>query len=417
MSPARLFSALFLVILALTGPGSVIAGSSVTLAWDANAEPDVTGYRLLYGNASGNYALSQDAGNATTTIIPNLTPGATYFFVVTAYNSAGLESLPSNEVSYLVPVVSPTPTPTPVPTATPTPTATPPPPPPTPTPTPPLPTPTPGPTATPEPTITPDPVVIDRKGLLNVSTRVSVQRGEDLLIGGVIITGDDPKKVVLRAVGPSLAAAGVAGALTDPMLRLHDSTGALLISNDNWRTGSAELEAMGLAPSDEREAGMVATLAPGAYTAVVSGATGGRGIALFELYDAEPAKSQIVNISTRGRVEAGDNVMIGGFIIGGDQPSQVVVRAVGPSLAAYGVAGAMDDPVLELYNSSGSLIYGNDNWGSNQGTQIAASALAPTDSREAAILANLPPGNYTAIVRGANHSTGVCVVEVYYIAQ
>ena len=264
---------------------------------------------------------------------------------------------------------------------------------------------------TPAPTSTPIPAAPE--GLLNVSTRGYVQTGENVLIGGVIIAGDTPKRVVLRAIGPSLAAAGVSGALPDPMLSLHDSIGATIASNDNWRTDPGEVATTGVAPSDDLEAAIVTTLAPGAYTAVVSGAGGGTGVALFEVYDVDRPHSRVVNISTRGRVEAGDNIMIGGFILGGDQPSQVVVRALGPSLTAHGVAGALGNPILELYNDHGTRIHLNDDWRSDQGAQISAVSLEPTDERESAIIATLPPGNYTAIVRGAQNSTGVCLVEVY----
>ena len=202
-----------------------------------------------------------------------------------------------------------------------------------------------------------------------------------MLIGGVIIAGETPKRVVLRAIGPSLAAAGVSGVLPDPMLSLHDSTGATIAFNDNWRTGTGDIAATGLAPSDDLEAAIVTTLAPGAYTAVVSGVGGGTGIALFEIYDVERANSRIANISTRGRVETGDNVMIGGFILGGDQPSQVVVRALGPSLTAHGIAGALANPTLELYNNHGTRIYANDDWRSDQGAQISAVSLAPSDEQ------------------------------------
>ena len=145
-----------------------------------------------------------------------------------------------------------------------------------------------------------------------------------------------------------------------------------IASNDNWRTDAGNVAATGLAPTDDLEAAIVTTLTPGAYTAVVSGVGGGTGVALFEIYDLEQPNSRIVNISTRGRVATGDNIMIGGFILGGDQPSQVVVRALGPSLTLHGIAGALANPTLELYNDHGTLIYANDDWRSDQGDQISA---------------------------------------------
>jgi hypothetical protein len=353
--------AIFLFI--FLGTAGVFFGEGVNLAWDHNPEPDIAGYHVLFGVASGDYTQSIDAGPATTATISDLSPGTTYFFAVTAYNTSGVESLPSGEVSYSVP-------------------------------------------GGPAP-----------QGLVNVSTRGYVQTGENVLIGGVIIAGDTPKRVVLRAIGPSLAAAGVSGALPDPMLSLHDSTGATIAANDNWRTGTSDPAATGLAPSNDLEAAIVTTLAPGTYTAVVAGAGSSTGIALFEIYDVEQANSRLANISTRGRVEAGDNLMIGGFILGGDQPSQVVVRALGPSLTAHGIAGALANPILELFNDHGTRIYVNDDWRSEQAAQISAVSLAPSDERESAIIATLPPGNYTAIVRGTQNSTGVCLVEVYDVTR
>lgn len=238
-----------------------------------------------------------------------------------------------------------------------------------------------------------------------------------MLIGGVIIGGDVPKKVALRAVGPSLARFGVPGVLRDPKLTLHDARGAMIALNDNWRSNAAAVQATGLAPSDDLEAVIVTTLAPGTYTAILSGAGGTTGVGLFELYDLEPTRARVANISTRGRVEGGDGVLIGGFIIGGTEATQIIIRAIGPSMRAVGVAGALLDPALELYNGNGSRIFGNDNWRSAQEQQILTSGLAPTDDRECAITATLLPGNYTAIVRGTGGSTGVGLVEVYNLSR
>jgi hypothetical protein len=200
------------------------------------------------------------------------------------------------------------------------------------------------------------------------------------------------------------------------MLTLHDSTGAMIASNDDWRADAAAIESTGLAPSADAESAILTTLSPGTYTAIVSGVGGTQGIALFELYDVDHGSARIANISTRSRVTTGASVMIGGFIVGGEQPARVVVRALGPSLAAAGVNGVLSDPVLELYNSSGSRLFANDDWQAEQQAQIAATALAPSDPRESAIMATLAPGAYTAIVRGANGVTGVALVEVYYVA-
>ena len=256
------------------------------------------------------------------------------------------------------------------------------------------------------------PSIVPPHSLVNVSTRTFVQTGDNVEIGGFIIHGNQPKKVVLRAIGPSLAAYGLP-AVTDPVLELHDSTGAVVVTNDNWNSHRQDVLNTGLAPSDEHEAVIVAMLAPGGYTAVLRGLNGATGTALFELYDADPANSKIANISTRANVGTGDNVMIGGFIIGGDQPTKVIVRAIGPSLTQFGVSGALLDPVLELHDGTGNLVTQNDDWRSDQQQTIIDSHLAPSDDRESAIVATLQPGNYTAIVRGKNTTTGVALVEVY----
>ena len=234
------------------------------------------------------------------------------------------------------------------------------------------------------------------------------------MIGGFIIAGDVPKKVILRAIGPSLATFGVSGAMADPALRLYDSTGAVIASNDNWRSDQSQIiEDTGLAPADDREAALVTTLPPGAYTAVVNDESNNPGVALFEFYDLDPASSRLVNLSTRGKVETQDRVMIGGFIISGDQPTKIILRAIGPSLTQLGIPDALANPTLELHNGDGSLILQNDNWRSDQEQQILDSALAPSDDRESAIIATLNSGSYTAIVRGAGNSTGIALFEIY----
>lgn len=248
---------------------------------------------------------------------------------------------------------------------------------------------------------------------MNVATRTYVQNGQDVMIGGFIITGNNAKKVIVRGIGPSLAKAGVAGAMADPTLELHDSRGTLIDSNDNWTSRRSEIQATGLPPSDSRESAIVATLQPGNYTCVLQSKSGVPGVALFELYDLDAANSRLINISTRGRVGLGDNVVIGGFIIGGDQPTKVLVRAIGPSLSKSNIANALKDPKLELHGPTGSLIFANDNWRSSQQQQIAATGIQPTDNKESAIIATLQPGTYTAIVRGAGKNTGIALVEVY----
>jgi hypothetical protein len=252
--------------------------------------------------------------------------------------------------------------------------------------------------------------------LLNISTRLNVLTGDNVLIGGFIITGTTPKQVIVRAIGPSLGAFGVVGALADPVLELHlpDSS---VVTNDNWRsTQEQEIIDSNLAPTDDLESAILATLPPGSYTAIVSGNNGGTGVGLVEAYDLDQAAGQLANISTRGFVDTDDNVMIGGFIVGGGSDgitATVLVRAIGPSLTDFGVPGALQDPTLELHDGSGNTLMANDNWKDDQEAAIAATTLQPTNDLESAILATLPTGAYTAIVRGQNNTTGVGLVEAY----
>lgn len=246
--------------------------------------------------------------------------------------------------------------------------------------------------------------------------RSNVQNGDNVLIGGFIITGDAPKPIVLRAMGPSLTSAGVNGALADPMLELYDSSGAVIASNDNWISATEPL-VPSLVPSDARESVISATLPPGAYSTVLQSTDGASGVALFELYDLDPTSSHVANISSRGNVAAGDDVMIGGFMIGGDELTRVLVRALGPSLSTSGISNALPDPILQLYDANGSLIFANDNWRNDQEQQILDSTIPPSDDHESAIIATLQPGSYTAIVRGANDSSGIALVEVYNLEK
>jgi hypothetical protein len=277
-----------------------------------------------------------------------------------------------------------------------------------------------GPAPSPTPSPTPSP------SLLNISTRLRVGTDDNVLIGGFIIQGSEPKRVILRAIGPSLTDAGLSGALTDPMLELHDADGSLIGRNDNWRTTqlggvitgdqAAEIQASTLAPTRDAEAAIVATLAPKAYTAIVRGAQNQTGIGLAEIYDLDQSvPTRLANISARGLVETGDNVMIAGFIIG-NQPTKVIVRGIGPSLTKAGIATPLGDPMLELRDGNGALIAANDNWRLDDEATITKTNLAPSDDLEAAIVRNLAPGNYTAIVRGKDDATGIAVAEVYQLS-
>ena len=263
--------------------------------------------------------------------------------------------------------------------------------------------------------------------LLNISTRMRVLTGDQVLIGGFIVTGTDPKKVIIRGMGPSLNVNGtpIPGRLADPTLELHQPDGTV-ITNDNWKindqTGQsqeADIRATTIPPTSDLESALIATLPPGNYTAILAGKNGGTGVGLVEVYDlAQGANSKLANISTRGFVDTGDNVMIGGLIVGGTGggAAKVIVRALGPSVP---VAGALGDPTLELHDGSGTTIATNDNWkindqtGQSQETDIRATTIPPPNDLESALIATLAPGNYTAIVRGKNNTTGVGLVEVY----
>jgi hypothetical protein len=252
---------------------------------------------------------------------------------------------------------------------------------------------------------------------LNFSTRATVGTGENTLIEGFIITGSVPKKVIMRAIGPSLTQYGVQGALTNPTLTLYDHTGALLTSNDNWKdTQQAEIAATGVQPSNDLESAIVRTLPPGLYTAMMNGKNGATGVGLVEMYDLDTmADATLGNVSTRGLVGTGDNVVIGGFIVGSGANPVVVARGIGPSLASAGINNPLADPVLELHNGNGGLIAENNDWKDTQPELIQAAGLAPTNDHESAIMAWLSPGSYTAILRGNNATTGVGLVEIYRI--
>jgi hypothetical protein len=234
-------------------------------------------------------------------------------------------------------------------------------------------------------------------------------------IGGFIVTGTAPKKVIVRAIGPSLNAAGLTDALADPVLELYGAQGNLICINDNWTNDPAagELESMGMMPIDHRESATVVVLPPGQYTAVIAGTAGAAGTALVEMYDVDPlADAQFGNVSTLGFVGSGDHALIGGFVIGGPGSAKVVVRAVGPSLTSVGVQNAIEDPTLAVHEGNGNVI-SNDDWQTAATGEPIPVALQPRDPRESALQLNLAPGNYTVIVRGKGNATGVALVEAY----
>ena len=252
--------------------------------------------------------------------------------------------------------------------------------------------------------------------LANISTRMAVLTGDDVLIGGFIVGGSTAKTVVVRARGPSLTAAGVPNVLVNPVLNLYSGQ-TVIASNDDWHTASnaSTLLASGFSPPDSREAAIYMTLGPGAYTAIMLGAGGTTGVGLVEVFEVDGFTTPLINISTRGAVQTGDNVMIGGFIIQGSGPQTVVVRARGPSLAAAGVPNLLVNPMLSLY-SGHTVIASNDDWqtAANAAT-VQSSGFAPPDARESAIYVTLNPGAYTAIVQGVAGTTGVGIVEVFAV--
>jgi hypothetical protein len=249
---------------------------------------------------------------------------------------------------------------------------------------------------------------------VNLSTRMAVLTGENVLIGGFVIEGATPKRVVIRARGPSLSGFGIPNALANPVLQLFSGP-TQIASNDDWRVAAnaADVQASGFAPSNDRESAILATLQPGAYTAIVSGAGGVTGVGIVEVFEVDTPATPLINIATRGAVLTGSDVMIAGFVIQGPSAQTVVVRARGPSLAQAGVAQPLANPLLQLFAGATSIA-SNDDWTvSGNAAAIQASGFAPPNPREAAILVTLQPGAYTAIVSGVGGATGVGIVEVF----
>jgi parallel beta-helix repeat protein len=248
--------------------------------------------------------------------------------------------------------------------------------------------------------------------LLNISTRVRVEAGDNVLIAGFIIDGTQPKRLILRACGPSM---GVLGGLANPEIELRNSAGQLLAANDDWKQAAnrQEITNSSLAPTNDAESAILTTLAPGAYTAVVTGVDNATGIGLVEVYDlGAGAEAKLANISTRGFVQSGDDVMIGGFIVSGNSAQKVLIRALGPSLS---LSNNLPDPMLELHDQNGALLRSNDNWRSDQQAEIEATGIPPTDDHESAIISSLVPAAYTAIVRDASGNVGIGLVEIYAV--
>jgi hypothetical protein len=259
--------------------------------------------------------------------------------------------------------------------------------------------------------------ITGRDALANLSTRVQVGAANNVAIAGFIVTGNSGKQIVVRGLGPSLAAAGVQVPLSDPMIELYDAGGSLLSSNNDWQnTQGQALRDANLAPSNDLESAILTTLAPGAYTVVLRGNAGASGIGLVELYDLQvSASSKLANLSTRGLVGPGQSVMIGGTIVTGQDKARVAFRALGPSLSAVGIGNAMSDPQLDLFDGNGTRIASNNDWKDSQQAAIANAGLALANDLESAIIIDLAPGNYTAVVSGVNGATGVALVEAYHL--
>jgi hypothetical protein len=247
-----------------------------------------------------------------------------------------------------------------------------------------------------------------------------VQLGDNVTIGGFIISGTAPKKLILRGIGPSLQTSGITDVLADPVLELHAGDGSIITKNDNWKddpSQAAQIQLSGLAPANDLESAIAVTLVPGAYTAIESGKGSGTGTALIEIYDVDTAAaSGLANLSTRGLVQINDNVMIGGFTLGRTaNAANLVLRAIGPSLSRFAVANPLANPTLEVRDSNGDKVGFNDDWNDDpaQAAQITAAGLAPNNSLESACRLTLAAGRYTVIVAGKNGGTGVAVVEIY----
>ena len=256
--------------------------------------------------------------------------------------------------------------------------------------------------------------------LVNIATRLQVLADPNELIAGFIVTGSSPKRILIRAIGPSLAQAGITNPLSNPILELHDQTKTLAVNND-WGDSANRQPIIdtGIPPKSSAEAAILATLPANnaSYTAIVRGVNG-TGVGLAEIYDLDRGPgSRLANISSRGFVQTGDNVMIGGFIIAGATPVKVMIRGIGPSLSSAGITNPLNDPVIELRNAQGVKIAENNDWQMNaNASDIQATGIAPTNPRESAILTTQPSGNYTAILRGTGTMpTGVALVEAYHL--
>lgn len=363
----------------VTGSATNITSTSATL--NASVNPNGLGTTFQFVSDFASFAV-QDAGSGTNPVafsisVTGLTPNTQYHLNATATSNSGTSQGVQQSFTTLA---APTPTPTPTP------------------------------------------------GLVgNVSTRLPVGTGDNALFEGFIVQGPvgSTKKIMVRAIGPSLLPFGVADALGDPVLEIRDAGSAVVATNDNWGTTqvggiitgdqSAEIGASGLAPGNNLESAIIANLAPGSYTAVVRGVGDTIGTGVVDAYDLSAASSaKLANVATRGLIQPGDKLMIAGFIIQNGSVT-AVVRAIGPSLSAFGVTNALPDTTLQLRDQNGVIVRENDDWQSDQKAELEATSLQPSDPLEAAVVVTIPPGQYTAQVRGKPEATGTGVVQVYFL--
>jgi PKD repeat protein len=390
-------------------PTSGTAPLNVQFDGTGSTDPDfsdtITTYTFHFGDGT------PDVSGGAPVVQHTYTSAGTYTATLVVTDSRGAASV--NTAEQVITVTGPSPTPSPTPTATATATASP-----TASATA---TATVTPTATPTATATATPANVQ---LLNISGRVFTQTGDKVGIGGFIISGSSSKRVMARAIGPSLKVNGTPfpGRLQDPVLELHDANGSPVLFNNDWRdTQEAEIMQSGLAPSDDKESAIIKRLDPGGYTAIIRSVDGSPGIGVVELYDlSQSDPAELGNLSVRADVETGDNVLFDGLILGGITPKRILFRALGPSIQANGapLPGTLQNPTLEVYDANGTSLRSNDDWkDAPNRTEIELTGLAPSDDRESAVLLLLAPGNYTSVVRGKNGTTGIALAEAYKLAN
>ncbi len=400
------------ILLAVAPQANSQSGGAYDLTWNTIDGGGITfanGGAYQLGGTIGQHDAGASTGGAYSlasgywgviNVIPSPTPTAT----PTAPPPSPTPSVTPTSTPTATPTVAPTVTPPATPSATPTGT--------------PIATPSATPSTTPSPAPSASPTATAKA--INLSTRMRVQTGERVGIGGFIITGSAPKQVLLRAIGPSLSHFGVPDVLIDPVMELHGPAGFVTVTNDDWRdTQETGIQATSIPPTDNLESAILATLNPGSYTAIVRGKSNTSGVALIEIYDLnQGAASKLANLSTRAFISTGSDIAIAGFTLSdGNGSGQIVVRGIGPSLApgALPAGAVLANPTLELRDANGVLLNTNNDWQDNaaQAAIITGAGLAPTNNLEAAIAATLPPGVYTALLAGMNNGTGIGLVEVY----